>query len=93
MFWKIIKFDPDFSKTFKNNEISDLGRWRFSCFFKTIINSKNPLKIWYHKTCSSYTAFHLFGLNDDGGGNKRLEVVVKLDFESRMLQFCMIRAL
>lgn len=91
MFWKIIKYNTDFTKSLENpNEISELSKWRLQYFIKNLALETNPLHIWNHKTCPTHKEFHIFGLNDDGLGNKKLEVLIQLDFDNKALTFCMI---
>jgi hypothetical protein len=72
------------------NKITDLSRWRLQYFIKNLVNSENPVNVWNHTTCDKNRDFHLIGLNDDGLGNKKLEIVLKLDFENKSLKFSMI---
>ncbi len=99
MFWKIIKYDDVFLESLGYDadgkqtlvpKISDLSVWRLQYFIKNLVNSENPLDKWNHTTCDLYKDFHLFGLNDDGLGNKQLEIVIQVDFENKMLRFSMI---
>lgn len=91
MFWKIIKYDPDFLNVIEDkNKITDLSRWRLQYFIKNLANTENPLKVWNHTTCNKNKDFHLIGLNDDGLGNKKLEIVIQMDFENKLLRFSMI---
>jgi len=91
LFWKIIKYDADFLNSLENSgEISDLSKWRLQYFIKNLADEDNPLKIWNHQTCPTHKEFHIFGLNDDGLGNKQLEVLIQLDFDNKTLTFCMI---
>ena len=88
MFWVSIKYLDEF--LVEKEKISDLSKWRLEYFIKNIAQTDSPLDKWMHETCHNHTDFHLFGLNDDGLGNKRLELLLQLDFENRTIGFCMI---
>lgn len=91
MFWKLIIYDDDFLSSLSNgSEISDLSKWRLQYFIKNLVETNNPLLKWHHETCPTHKSFHLFGLNDDGLGNKKLEILIQLDFDTKTLTFCMI---
>ena len=75
MFWKLIIYDDDFLSSLSNpGEIADLSKWRLQYFIKNLVETNSPLSKWNHETCPTHQSFHLFGLNDDGLGNKKLEV-------------------
>lgn len=100
MFWKLIKLDDavlealgfDLTTGEKTNppKISELSIWRLGYFIKNLVDSEDPLSIWNHTTCPKHTDFHLIGLNDDGLGNKKLEVTIQIDRENKTLRFAMI---
>ena len=70
-----------------------MSKWRLQHFITNMAQTEKPLNKWNHKTCPTHKDFHLFGLNDDGLGNKRLEVLVQLDYENKSLKFCMVTEL
>ncbi len=91
LFWKLIIYDNDFLSSLSNpGEISDLSKWRLQYFVKNLVETNSPLSKWHHETCPTHKSFHLFGLNDDGLGNKKLEILIQLDFDTKTLTFCMI---
>ena len=88
MFWINIKYESEFLEEKEN--ISDLSKWRLQHFITNVAQIENPLDRWKHTTCPNHNDFHLIGLNDDGLGNKRLEILLQLDRENRLLNFCMV---
>lgn len=91
MFWKLIQYEKDFLK--QVDTIGDLSRWRLQYFITNIANEEKPLSKWNHKTCPTHKDFHLIGLNDDGLGNKKLEILFQIDENNKVLRFCMIKEL
>jgi len=91
LFWKLIKYEDDFLK--EKDNISDLSKWRLQYFIVNIANIENPFEVWNHQTCPTHKDFHLIGLNDDGLGNKKLEILFQSAYDNKILRFCMVKEL
>ncbi|GEM_PF-6290022 len=82
-YWKLGKI-PSFRADFL--KLQPYSQWRVS---KTILNMlylKDPTKIYYYTNCDDCLPdLHLFGIQDDGIGNKGIELQIYIDKQKNIL--------
>lgn len=74
----------DFSKDFK--QLDRKERWIADKHLNAMLCDPNPLASREYKVCNECVPeSHLFGINDDGGGNKRLGLLIHFNWERKTL--------
>lgn len=85
LFWSI-QFTRGFQAAF--HDLSDLDQWRAKGFIRNIVFMKNPPAVYNYTKCKKCPPdFYLFGISDDGLGNKGIEFQVWLHRKSNTLWF------
>lgn len=77
IFWQ-----PRFTKGFKTSfkELCPTEKWRIMGFIRNIAITEKPTEMYAHTPCEKCPPnFFLFGISDDGLGNKGIEIQVWLD--------------
>ena len=85
IFWSV-RFTTGFHKSFKI--LCPLDMWRIEGFIRNIVYLKDPRKIHYYTICHDCPPqIALFGISDDGLGNKGIEILTWIDDKSKMITF------
>lgn len=89
LFWKLNKI-PSFKKDFQ--KLSSYERWRIGKTIETMLYTKDPPKVYQFTKCEDCReGLYLFGILDDGLGNKGFELQVYLDKKKKILSPITVR--
>lgn len=85
LFWSL-QFTNGYKKSFRS--LSENDKWRVRGFIRNIVNVKEPTLVYQHTVCKECPPdFYLFGLSDDGLGNKGIENQVWINRKEKIIWF------
>jgi hypothetical protein len=89
IFWSL-QFTNGFKKAYTN--LGHLEQWRVKGFIQNVVLIKEPTEVYHHTPCEDCPPdFHLFGLSDDGLGNKGIEIQIWLNHKANTAWFLKCR--
>ena len=81
--WKLVpygRFQSDFLR------LDPEGQWIVKNTLDAMVHMKNPAAVYQSEACDECIPdLHLFGVHDDGVGNKKLALLIYLDRERKIL--------
>ncbi len=82
-YWKLVRV-PSFKTDFE--KLNPYGKWLVGKIIESMLQTKDPVRTYCHVTCDEYIPdLYLFGVLDDGVGNKKFGLQIYLDKEKKIL--------
>ncbi len=81
--WKLVRYDR-FQSDFLR--LSPEGQWIVKNTLNAMVHKKNPTAVYQNEVCDECLPdLYLFGVHDDGIGNKKLALLIHLDRKRKIL--------
>lgn len=81
--WRVVR-DPEFRTDFR--QLDGSGQWIVEKYLDAMVQQRDPTTKYHNVTCDNCNPdTRLFGIQDDGVGNKRLGLLIRFDRQRNVL--------